>query len=736
MKLVRFFLILLAVTNATGGARGDWDIHVSEGGTSEADGTAAKPFPSLSGARDAIREARKLGKISPTEPVVVHLAPGIYPLDATFELGPEDGGTEGAPVVYRRDGTGDVTLQGGLSLSPSRFSKVSDPEVLSRLDESVRDRILVMDLSDLVSEALPPFRDAYHGAPAAPWLYVNGEPMTLARWPNLDESDGDDWARFSKAIDSGKPDPAAADPEKQKSHAGAFEFDDDRPARWRLDDGVWLFGYWTHDWSYEVIRIAGYDRGKKIIRLAAPHSYGIGGGTWGGKERRFFALNTLDELDAPGEWYLDRIRKRLYFYPQASWPDAKIVLASLTKPLVEAKGTKHVRFEGLDFEYGHGPGIVLRDTENVEIAGCTVANLAGSGISVSGGGRNTIRSCDLFNLGAAGLTLSGGDRQTLTPADNVAENNHIHHYGRFQRTYAPGIGAYGCGQIVRHNRIHDAPHNAVLYGGNEHLFEDNEIFRVVMETGDSGAFYTGRDWTSQGNVLRHNYIHDLGAGNEDATNTMGVYLDDCDSGDTIEGNVFLRAGRAIMIGGGRDNRVINNLVVDCPIGLHLDSRGMTWKQWNDPNSAGWNLEEKAEKLNYRKPPWSERYPSLAKIMSDSPREPLHNVIRNNVFVDCGKEVANLDANVRKLIDKLDIDNNLAVSRNGEADGKQLAEGIKGFQALSGTEEKPVDLGFVDEKGGHFGLKPGAGLKTALPAFQPIPIDKIGLFRDQFRKDLP
>ena len=63
----------------------------------------------------------------------------------------------------------------------------------------------------------------------------------------------------------------------------------------------------------------------------------------------------------------------------------------------------------------------------------------------------------------------------------------------------------------------------MLYGGNEHLFELNEVYRVVMETGDAGAFYTGRDWTTQGNVLRHNFIHDLGGGDAKHVNTMGVY---------------------------------------------------------------------------------------------------------------------------------------------------------------------------------------------------------------------
>jgi parallel beta-helix repeat protein len=378
----------------------------------------------------------------------------------------------------------------------------------------------------------------------------------------------------------------------------------------------------------------------------------------------------------------------------------------------------------------------MERAEHVESVGCTVANVAGSGISIRGGFRNKVRSCDLFNLGAAGIQMSGGDLKSLTPAEHGAVNNHIHHYGLFQRTYAPGIGASGCGQIVRNNCIHDAPHNAILYSGNEHLFERNEIYRVVMETGDSGAFYSGRDWTSQGNQLRHNYIHDLGADNPEHVNTMGVYLDDCDSGDTIEGNVFYRAGRAIMIGGGRDNKVINNLVIDCPIGLHLDSRGMSWKQWNNPDFPGWNLEEKAEKLNYRNPPWSVRYPNLANIMNDSPREPLHNVIQRNIFVDCTKQVFNFDSKVKPLLEQLEIQDNIVVNRTGSKDAVAMTEDIRGFANVAGTESLPISLGSSLHAKQDLSLPLDSRLLKIVPSFESIPVKQIGLFKDDYRRELP
>jgi len=284
----------------------------------------------------------------------------------------------------------------------------------------------------------------------------------------------------------------------------------------------------------------------------------------------------------------------------------------------------------------------------------------------------------------------------------------------------------------RNNCIHDAPHNAVLYGGNEHRFERNEVYRVVMETGDAGAFYTGRDWTSQGNVLRNNYIHDLGSGNAEHVNTMGIYLDDCDCGDTLEGNVFYRAGRAIMIGGGRDNPVLNNLVVDCPIGLHIDARGMTWKQWNNPADKSWALEEKALRLNYTEPPWSTRYPRLAAIMNENPREPLGNTIHGNVFVDCSKQVCSFDGNVKKLLDKFDIADNLAVDTTGIA---KVAD-VDGFANLAGTAEKPIDLGVGDVMTKESLTRSQAWIQKQLPSFETIPLEQIGLYKDEYRHALP
>ena len=81
----------------------------------------------------------------------------------------------------------------------------------------------------------------------------------------------------------------------------------------------------------------------------------------------------------------------------------------------------------------------------------------------------------------------------------------------------------GFGQRASHNLIHDHPHCAILFTGNDHLIEFNEIHHIALETGDNaGAIYSGRDYTFRGNRIRYTFVHDTGGV---GMGRMGIYMD-------------------------------------------------------------------------------------------------------------------------------------------------------------------------------------------------------------------
>ncbi|MDR3109837.1 MAG: right-handed parallel beta-helix repeat-containing protein [Planctomycetaceae bacterium] len=719
------------------------------------------PKDSLESIRDTIREARKAGTIKPDETVTVYLAPGKYFLSKTFELKKEDSGTEKNPAVYRSETSSDVpsfgaNLIGGIEIPASAFKKIDDPAILKRLDPAVHDNVFVADLNALNIPGMKDWGNNFRGRPnAPPELFFNEEPMTVARWPN------EGWTGFKTPLDSGMPHDEKAEEANKKAaekagvqfvhpgtdtakrHGGAFLYDEEtlkvrdleRIARWSIEDGVWLCGYWTHDWSDEILKVASIDVKQKILTLLGVHGYGIGGQSWAGyAERRYFALNLFEELDAPGEWYLDRKANRLFFYPPKDLTGSSIILSTLEQPLILLNDVNFVRFQDISFGPTFGSGIDIRGGTKNAILGCRIFDTGQHGVSLNGGTTNLVRGCDLYNIGSTGISINGGDRKTLTPGDHRAVNNHIHHFGRLSRTYSGAFSLHGVGNIVRNNRIHDAPHLAIAYGGNENRIERNEIYNVVQETSDAGALYTGRDWTTQGNVIEENYIHDLGT--SDSHGTMGVYLDDCDCGDTIRRNVFYKASRAVFIGGGRDNIAENNIFVECYQGISLDSRGMSWKQWNT-SGDGWNLEEKANALNYKNPPWSERYPKLATLLENEPKAPLGCIFQRNVMIDC-KQWIHLDGNVLKLLERTDLKDNIIVADNLVVENTVKSDDAK-LPEKEKTQQKfvaEIEPGFVGIEKQDFHFKPDSPLLKILPKnFEPIPFEKIGIYVDEYRKAL-
>jgi hypothetical protein len=613
--------------------------------------------------------------------VTVWLHKGTHQLGTTFALTVADSGGQGQPVVYRAVQGAEVRVSGGIEIPTEAFGPVGDPRIRRRLDRGARRHVLQADLKALgvadVGKAVELGK--------RPELFFNDAPMTLARWPN------EGFVQVGKLL-GGKPLTSHGLP---GDAVGRFTYKGSRPARWAAESDGWLHGYWFWDWATGYDKIASIDARARVIATAPPyHGYGYRTG------QRYFALNLLSELDCPGEWYIDRESGVLYFWPPRPLAEGRTCLSVLAEPLIAVKNASHVVLRDLTLECTRGTAVEIKGGERNLVAGCTIRNTGAAAVDVSGGHGHGVTGCEIHDTGTGGISLDGGDRKTLTPAKHYATNNHIHRFGRLQRTYAAAIRLSGVGNRAANNHMHHAPHWVIGFGGNDHVIELNEVHDVCQETGDVGVFYTGRDWTVRGNVLRWNFVHHVhGPG---LWGAQVVYLDDAASGTLVYGNVIYEAYRAMLIGGGRDNRIENNVIVDCVVSIHVDNRGMNWMA--STVNPGGIMPERLEAVPYKKGVWARRYPELVHVLDDEPAIPKGNVIRRNVIV-----------------------------RSSEMN---LAPEVRRYGIIEDNLFTDKDPGFVDAARMDLRLKPRAAVFRRLKGFRPIPFEKIGLRRDAYRRCPP
>ncbi|MBU0610157.1 MAG: right-handed parallel beta-helix repeat-containing protein, partial [Armatimonadetes bacterium] len=697
---LRMILAVLTLALATGVAaaagtslyvspqgRDDWSGKLQKPNRAQTDG----PLATLARARDAVRELKAKGDL-PQGGVTVFVADGVYQQSAALQLTAEDSGTAACPITYRAQGKARPRLTGGCPIPTEAFAPLRDEAILSRLAPEARSRVQCADLKALGVTDLGQFPPRYRGAPAVPELFCNDERMTLARWPN------EGWTTIAKIIDTGSI-PRTGD---KGAKGGIFEYSGDAPSRWRIADGVWLQGYWCFDWFDETIQIKSLDPQTKQIELAQPTVYGVKQGN--PSPRRYRALNVLEELDSPGEYYLDRAAGKLYFWPPAKLQGARVVLSTLNAPIVEMKDANHVTLRGFTIEAGLGTGVDVSGGDHNQILACEVRNVRQVGINIAGGTNHRVEACDIHDTGTGGVILSGGDRKTLAPSGHEAVNNHIWRYSMHQLTYANAFLCQGVGNRMAHNLIHDAPHQAIGVGGNNHIFEYNVVHHICTETDDCGAYYKGRNPSCRGNIVRYNFWHNIGSpmGHGNAA----VYFDDGDGGDFVIGNIFFRCGDpgrgsfgSVFSHGGFDLLAKDNIFLECK--RPLGSSPWPYKRYMDFLNTPMYHKLLVDDVDITSDAYTKQYPELVGFLTMPESRVRVSKATNNVLAMC------------------------AAVNSGNWQVPDTENWI--------TDQDP---GFVDAAKGDFRLRKDAPVYKHLPAFEAPPFAKMGLYKDELRPVLP
>ena len=591
-----YFVLLLAVLFLSLPLQSK-DYYVSPKGSDNAPGTIRKPWKTLEKAFSVIREdtsdVRVIvgdGDYQVTSPMVLS---GIRSRKIVLEA------AQGASPVFR----GDRELTG--------FRRTRDRSVLSRLDPGVRGKVLECDLSSL---GIKDYGEACRKENLSE-LYWNGERQRLARYPD------EGFVRAGEVLGTTPKDDVS-------SVEGVFSFPSDRLRGWAAEVDPWVYGYFRWDWSEEYQKVGTIDPDEGSITLESPwHHYGYKSGF------KFAGVNLLCELDSPGEYYIDRMKGRLYWYPPQDFSREGEVSFSVfgSEYMMEISDCENIAIKGIAYEGGRRNALLVRGSSNVSIDGVRVSRFGGDALHIQRSHDVKVGNCLLEKLGHGGIRARGGDRKTLEKAGYVVTNTLVRDFSQFKHTYEPGLSFGGCGMVISHCEFCGCPSSAVNLGGNDIILEYNHFHDLVTESDDQGAIDTYYNYSYRGVVIRYNLWENITGGS--LHGSAGVRLDDMISGYVVYGNVFRNVGGVhfggVQIHGGKDNIVDNNVFYQCNLAVSFSP----WDQekWEIALAEEGTRKNLYEDVDIDGQLYRERYPELSGDIHSGLNR---NIVRNNLAIGC------------------------------------------------------------------------------------------------------
>ena len=587
------------------------EVFVAKNGNDANPGTAAKPVATIARAVSIARE-KKLSQIT--------VRAGEYSLDQTVELDARD-----TNLLITSEKGSRPLITGSVKIPLNAMKPCTDTAILDRIiDPLARAQIKQIDLKPFLKSPLASLTAYGFTTPVSVGpneLFADDKPMTVARWPNTG------FTKIATVSEPGNGEKDRTSPPRKPVFMGVT----DRAKLWAKANELWLFGYWKFDWADESMLVDSIEAQNGQITLTKPHIYGVEKGA------QFFAENLLEELDQPSEYFLDRKNSIAYLIPI---PGCKMLRLSTTAaPIFSINGGTGIRIQRFDIAYSRGDGVRMNNVYGGAVQACQLFNLGERAVTIEGGYMCGISACNIWNTGEGGIALGGGDCKTLSASHNTVVNCDLHDFSRRTKTYRPAICLSGVGNHVSFCSMHDAPHSAIIFSGNDHIIEGCEFYRTLAKTGDGGVIYTGRDWTARGTEIRHNYFHDnIGMSKWEPA----IYFDDLASGNSAIGNVIERCHWGFLIGGGRDNILTGNVIVDCKLGFDCDARGLGWAATSKPT-----MMERLLAVPYKMGEWRGHYPALAPILEKEPMAPMGNIMKGNFLVRSGKLLDRTEEAYRK-----------------------------------------------------------------------------------------
>jgi len=320
---------------------------------------------------------------------------------------------------------------------------------------------------------------------------------------------------------------------------------------------------------------------------------------------RYYVDNVFEGLSEPGEWYLDRAEKKLYYVPMpGETKDATEVFAAGPAAFVEFAGdpdaerfVEGVRFEGIVFEHSDWRDVSRASQSNADLPGaitmvgardcgfedCAIRHAGNYAVDIQDGCTGcSFVGCTIEDIGAGGFMISGADARgprARRTGEIAVTDCHIHALGRVHHAGAGVLMKNTYGNWVMHNHIHDLFYTGISCGwvwgygesvSRDHRIEFNHLHDIGQgELNDMGAIYLLG--VNPGTALRNNLIHDVRGFKYGG---WGIYPDEGSSHIVIENNVVYDCrSQCFHHHYGRESSIRNNIWAFAEEGIIAISRG-------------------------------------------------------------------------------------------------------------------------------------------------------------------
>ena len=337
-------------------------------------------------------------------------------------------------------------------------------------------------------------------------IFVNGQAMIEARWPNVPDSiklDRDDYAISTGGSLGAKRSNGLYNATYQ--HSGIENF--------------WKGGYIGFnpgmEWIGRSSKVLGASDGKVNfeIKVWSNHSSGDAGPYTPREDDPFYLWGKLEALDTQKEWFLDGDGKygsanTLYLWaPDGNPGDQTVEIKAKPEVMFDLADQSYIHLKNLNFfagkvrSYGKSKGVMV-DKVTSEYGLHSLTGGGGAAIELSGSNHQVLNS-EVFNTSAKGIQLEGDN--------HLIKNNVVHDVGYSIAAIGDGIKVIdGTGTDVLNNTVYNTGQRGISFAGlKAGEINYNHVFEASKQRLDVAGIESFRGGDGKGTEVSYNWIHNV-----------------------------------------------------------------------------------------------------------------------------------------------------------------------------------------------------------------------------------